>query len=150
MFSSGAALDAMPLARSPGLGSISTTAELLERGLVPGVEGVTLGQRTVVFSDLWKMSEMHGVEFALTKEAGAWRLYSGGVSRVPTPLNAETRILAHTHPGGTVGPSPGDWRALSANYDARLAVNPRSVPYRSRVIHGPGVGDYTPFWPTNR
>ncbi len=150
VFSSGAALNAMPLPRSPGLGSVSTTSELLERGLVPGVEGVTLGQRTVVFSDLWKMSEMHGVEFALTKEAGAWRLYSGGVSRVPTPLGADTRILAHTHPGGTVGPSPGDWRALSANYDARLAVNPRTIPYPSRVIHGPGVGDYTPFFPTNR
>jgi phage tail protein X len=149
-FSSGANLSRMALPRSAELGEVSTTGEILRNGFIPGREGVTLSQRSVVFADIARMSEMHGVEFALTKENGAWRLYSGGVDSVGTPLGANTRVLAHTHPGGSPLPSPADIAALNRNFDARLAVNPAISPYPSRVIYGTGADDVTLFWPNIR
>ena len=58
----------MELPRSPELGAISTTDELLRTGAIPGAEGVILNQPHVLFNDLWRLSERAGVEFVLTHE----------------------------------------------------------------------------------
>ena len=133
---------------SPGLGSRTSMASLADSGQVPGSRGVTLSDHTVKFADVWRLSETHQVEFALTREAGSFRLYSGTYNRVQVPTGCD-RIIAHTHTSGNPFPSStgkyNDIATLNNNYGHHLSANPYARPKPSRVIFGPGVKDYTRF-----
>lgn len=125
----------LALPRTEGLGPMSTTAELLRTGAIPGREGVILQQRTVPFSDIWKMSEKSGVEFVLTKESGGWMLRSGSSTSAPIP--GGIRPILHTHPFDSDGvnsllPSKADINVLN-NYWARNPTIPRPV---SQILTG--------------
>ncbi|MEJ2065436.1 MAG: hypothetical protein P8X74_19510 [Reinekea sp.] len=50
-------LDRIPLPRTEGIGTHSTTRNLLDTSSIPGTQGVILDQRTVVFDDIWQLSE---------------------------------------------------------------------------------------------
>jgi hypothetical protein len=125
----------LALPRTEGLGSTSTTAELLNSGAIPGREGVILQQRTVPYADIWKMSEKSGVEFLLTKENGNWMLRSGSPTSVPIP--GGVRPTLHTHPLDADGlnsllPSKADINVLN-DYWARNPTAPRPV---SQILTG--------------
>lgn len=125
----------LALPRTEGLGSTSTTGELLRSGAIPGREGVILQQRTVPYADIWQMSEKSGVEFLLTKENGSWMLRSGSPTSVPIP--GGVRPTLHSHPLDADGlnsllPSKADINVLN-NYWARNPNAPRPV---SQILTG--------------
>jgi RHS repeat-associated protein len=136
--------------RTAGLGPTTTTAELMASGALPGIEGVTLAQRSVRFGDLHQLSILGGreVEFALTRESGAFRLYSGGAGTVATPSGA--RVIGHTHPGGTMLPSATDINSINNAWLRQLSVQPYTPAVPSRVIWGGGNAENTIFWPSIR
>jgi len=128
-------LNRIALERTKGLGSNSTTKELLSSGAIPGKQGVILDQKTVVFNDIWKMSEKSGVEFILTKENGIFILRSG--SPTSAPIKSGVRPIIHTHPKDTNGvnsllPSNADINILNAQW-ARNPNGPRPV---SQILTG--------------
>jgi Domain of unknown function (DUF4781) len=142
-----------PEARTPGLGTHATTAELLDSGALPGVEGITLTDRIhfesfdSVLADMYRLSTLDGrrIEFALTFEKvdGQWvhRLYSGSVDHVPLPEGAHP--IAHTHPTPHSNhrfASPGDMQLLNRLHDARLADNPSAAARPHFVVFGEKVG----------
>lgn len=82
---------------------------------------MVLGQRTVPFGDVWKLSENSGVEFLLSRENGKFVLRSGSATSVPIP--GGVRPIAHTHPVDADGinsllPSRADINVLN-DYWAR-------------------------------
>jgi len=129
-------LDRIPLPRTEGLGAKSTTQELLQTGAIPGPsQGVILDQRTVVFDDIWQMSERSGVEFILTKENGDFLLRSG--SRTMAPIKSGQRPIVHTHPIDEFGrnsptPSLEDIDILNAVWER----NPNGARPRSQILVG--------------
>ena len=129
-------LGSIALPRTKGLGATSTTDELLRTGAIPGREGVILNQKTVNFSDLWKISDNAGVEFALTREGGNYILRSGAANRVPIPQGV--RPIVHTHPLNAAGvnsvlPSSADIRVLNNLWN----LNPNGARPVSQIITGP-------------
>lgn len=136
--------------RTVGLGETTTLAQLVESGALPGIEGVTLAERTVRFGDLHALSTLGGreIEFALTREGSAFRLYSGGPETVLTPSGA--RVIGHTHPGGTVLPSTTDIDSINNAWLRQLSVDLYAPPAPSRVIWGVGDLDNTIFYPSIR
>ena len=88
-------MEAIPLARSPELGSVSTTEELLRTGYIPGRSGVILDQRVVSYEDIWRLTEQHGIEFALYRQDGKFVLASG--SRVSVEIPEGVRPISHSH-----------------------------------------------------
>jgi RHS repeat-associated protein len=136
--------------RSAGLADTTTIGNLLDTGALPGIEGVTLSQRTIRFGDLQELSTLGGreVEFALTRENGAFRLYSGGPGSVATPSGA--RVIGHTHPGGTILPSTTDINSLNNAWLRQLSIDPYAPVSPSRVIWGIGNTDNTIFYPSIR
>jgi hypothetical protein len=129
-------LSRLALPRTTELGATSTTEELLKTGAIPGREGVILTQKSVSFSDIWKMSDSAGVEFLLTRENGNFVLRSGSPTSVPIPSGV--RPIAHTHPSDIDGvnsllPSPRDINVLN-DYWAR---NPSLQRPASQIITGP-------------
>lgn len=137
----------LPLPRSPELGPVSTTSELLKKGYIPGTDGVILDQNRVLFNDLWQLTEKTGVEFALTRENGRYILRSGSPISVPIPPNV--RPIAHTHPLDRDGvnnplPSRADINVLN-RYWKQHPNEPRPV---SQIIIGPD--ETTRFWATGQ
>ena len=59
-----------PSPRTEGLGSTSTTGELLKSGAILAREGRSAAA-DCAYTDIWQMSEKSGVEFLLTKENGS-------------------------------------------------------------------------------
>ena len=126
----------LELPRSPELGAISTTDELLRTGAIPGAEGVILNQPRVLFNDLWRLSERAGVEFVLTHENGHYVLRSG--SPTSTRIPRGVRPIVHTHPLDSNGvnsrlPSRADINLLN-RYWMLHPDEPRPV---SQIIIGP-------------
>lgn len=133
-------------ARSGWLGEESSLAELISRRGVPGTAGVTLTDSTVRFKDLWQLSKRtDGLEIALTRENGKYRVYSGGTGIVGVPHGV--RPIAHVQPGGGRFPSQDDIDSLTALWDLMKKHNPRARRPRSQVIWGPEPGNATPFGP---
>lgn len=128
-------LHQIPLPRTKGLGSHSTTEHLLKTGAIPGKEGVVLTQRHVPFEHIWQMSEKAGVEFILTRENGKFVLRSGAYNRAPIQRGA--RPILHTHPTNELGlnsklPSAADINILNLHW-ARNPTGPRPV---SQILTG--------------
>jgi hypothetical protein len=95
-----------------------------------------LNQRSVVFKDLWQLSEKSGVEFSLTRESGQFVLRSGSPTNVPVPVGV--RPIVHTHPLDAAGansllPSAKDINVLN-NY---WFLNPTLSRPVSQVMTGP-------------
>jgi hypothetical protein len=142
--------------QTPGLPAVTTLSHLLHHGCIPGWQGVVLEQKSVVFSDLWRLSQRIGVEVSLTKdlEQGntVFRLRSGSRKRSPftKPKFGLVRIIAHTHPSGASQrlPSIQDIENLNDLFLHRIRQQvDAELPY-SRIIFGGGLHDYTIFWPT--
>lgn len=128
----------LALPRTEGLGTTSTTTELLKSGAIPGREGVILRQRTVPFDDIWKMSKQSGVEFVLTREDGGFMLRSGSPTSAPIP--GGVRPIAHSHPPDANGlnsllPSKADINVLNDFW----ARNPTIFRPVSQVLTGQPV-----------
>ncbi len=135
--------------RTPNLPHSASATEILEKEWVPGSEGITLSDRTVKFSDLYKMTENLDIEFGLTREIvdgkSVYRLYSGGKNAVTMPTRGN---MAHTHPSGSRLPSATDIENINKLFLDLLEENPLApVPHR-RIIWGPGPQDSTIYYPT--
>jgi hypothetical protein len=133
--------------RTSGLGTSSTTSELLKSGAIPGQEGVILSQRVVKYSDIWQMSEKTGLEFALTRENGNFILRSGAPNQVNIPVGV--RPIAHTHPSNLLGKiqpiqSIQDINSLNAYWKS----NPNAPRPKSIVIWGESAKERTIFGAT--
>jgi len=115
----------------------------------PGIDGVVLAQRTVIFNDLWRLTvALGGVEVCLVRRDGRFHLYSGTANRCPTgPIAADKRIIAHTHPSGSPQPSRQDIAALDAQFLMALKHDRYALVPISRVIWGTMRGDFTIFRP---
>jgi hypothetical protein len=134
--------------RTPGLPESITLAELRKIRGVPGPQGVILNQKSVSFSDMWKLSEDTGLEYVLTKENGKFILRSGAPSTVRSPKYI--RPIAHTHPTTPLGefdslPSDADIDALNRLWQR----NPNGPRPTSTVIWGPEPGNTTQFGATS-
>jgi RHS repeat-associated protein len=136
-----------PVFVSKNLPQSATMKQLLEGKLLPGNRGVTISDRSIQFDSLWKLSEMHGVEWALTREldkAGntVFRVYSGGQRWIHTPSD-KIRQIAHTHPSGNPRPS---WNfdvfhhneAWIRYIESLPPGTPLPPPWPQRIIYGPG------------
>jgi hypothetical protein len=131
-------LDKIPYPRTQGLGASSTTAELLQSGAIPGVEGVVLNQRVVKFADIWAITEKTGIEFALTREGGQYILRSGSQTSVAIPRGV--RPILHSHP---VDPLTGARSVLPSRADINTLnnlwnLNPNGPRPVSQILIGPG------------
>jgi hypothetical protein len=141
-------LDRIPLPRTEGIGTHSTTRNLLDTSSIPGTQGVILDQRTVVFDDIWQLSENAGVEFILTKESGNFILRRG--SRTTAPVQLGQRPILHTHPTDEFGmnsllPSTADINILNAAW----ARNPNGSRPVSQILTGqdtPTIFRATGLW----
>jgi hypothetical protein len=134
--------------RTPGLPESITLTELRKIRGVPGPEGVILEQKSVSFSEMWKLSEDTGLEYVLTKENGKFILRSGAPSTVRSPKYI--RPIAHTHPTTPLGefdslPSDADIDALNRLWQR----NPNGPRPTSTVIWGPEPGNTTQFGATS-
>lgn len=133
--------------RTIGLGAESTTAELLKTGAIPGQEGVILTQKVVKYSEIWKLSDNSGLEFALTKENGKFILRGGGADRVNIP--AGVRPIAHTHPPNVLGEiQPHQSIADINTLNKYWSQNPNAPRPKSVVIWGESAAERTPFGAT--
>ena len=137
--------------RTAGLADEVSMADLMASGALPGSRGVTLSDRTVRFGDIHMLSTHNGrsIEFALTREKGRFRLYSGGSDHSVVPGGAGVRILGHTHPSGGRFIGGQDQRSLFNHFMTRLdaGMSPRQARYPSRVIFGPQDADNLLFYP---
>jgi hypothetical protein len=129
--------------------------DILEQGLLPGLTGVTISNRSVAFKRLWDLTAKHDVEFALTHELidgkSVYRLYSGERGFVEYPTTNLIRRIAHTHPSGNAAISEADvanHNRAWLRYFERNGRKPYTPQFPSRVVYGPGVRDYTMFWPS--
>ena len=90
---------------------------------LPGSKGYQVAHR---LSDrqMEFLTNEYGVEFAQVYQQGPGKnggggkyfIYSGSVNSVFVPINKDTMLINHTHPGGTAWPSKEDMKlmALSA------------------------------------
>ncbi len=86
---------------------------------LPGSAGVPIPNRPTSL-ELENLSAKHNVEFAVTYKLGSGRnggggqyfLYSGTADRVFVPLEKDSMLIAHTHPGGTATESIADRNVL--------------------------------------
>lgn len=144
------------VARSERCPERCTLTDLLAEGLVPGLQGVIVEQRSIVFSDIWTLSKMIGAEVSLTKDMvdgrPVFRVRSGTRFDAPItkPRQGLLRILAHTHPSGSDAklPSARDIHLLNDLFLYQLRHRADASLPHSRVIHGAGLHDYTIFWPS--
>lgn len=150
----GAQYSPLPFAfRTANLPQSATVAEILQKGWIPGREGITLFDRTIRFADLYRMTEAQEIEFGLTREVvggkSVYRLYSGGRDAVTMPSGEGVRIIGHSHPrrSGSRFPSIRDIDNINRAFLNALEVNPASpVPHR-RVIWGSGPWESTIYYP---
>lgn len=142
--------------QTPGLPSVTTLSHVIRNRCIPGWQGVVLDQQSIVFSDLWRLSQITGVEISLTKDLYErrviFRLRSGSRKRSPftKPMFGLVRIIAHTHPSGHSQrlPSIQDIENLNDLFLHQLRSQANAQLPHSRVIFGGGLHDYTVFWPS--
>ena len=93
-------LGGMEAPRTPGLGERASMSEIVQGTAVPGSKGVILTDQVAspaeLYSDMFKLSQQNGVEYALTREGDDLILRSGAPNKVRVPSQADP--LAHTHP----------------------------------------------------
>ncbi len=145
-------LTGMQAPRTPGLGERASMPELVQSDAVPGSKGVTLTDRVAspaeLYSDMFKLSQQNGVEYALTKEGDDLVLRSGAPDKVRVPSQAE--VLAHTHPFDPktempqTMPSRADVNALNG----RWGRNPDSPRPSSDIVWGPEPDQVTQYHAT--
>jgi RHS repeat-associated protein len=151
---SGLGVSQQALPRTPGIPDSATMAEILENGWIPGRQGITVTDRTVMFSDMFKASKASGVEFGLAREtigeSRVFKLYSGGGNNVRIPSGPGARNIGHTHPQGSRYPSTGpfsDMDNINKAFLKALQQDPATpLPHR-RVIWGEGLNDNTVYYP---
>jgi hypothetical protein len=106
--------------RTRRLAERALMSELVKIGAIPARKGVVLTdsvnldsarERERLYDDMFYLSELAKVEFALTRERGQLVLRSGGYYHVWLPRTAE--LIAHTHPRGIRLPSRADIRRLT-------------------------------------
>lgn len=142
--------------QTPKLPSVTTLSYMIHNKCIPGWQGVVLDQQSIVFSDLWSLSQIIGVEVSLTKDLEKqrmiFRLRSGSRKRSPftKPMFGLVRIIAHTHPSGHSQrlPSIQDIENLNNLFLHQLRSQANAQLPHSRVIFGGGLHDYTIFWPS--
>ena len=126
--------------RTPGLGEHASMSELVRGGAVPGTDGVILsdqvGNPAELYSDMFKLSQQNGVEYALTREDGNLVLRSGAPNRVSIPADADP--VAHTHPFDPEVQSPQKMpsRADVNALNRRWSLNPDGARPASDVVWG--------------
>jgi hypothetical protein len=88
---------------------------------LPGATGVKISSRPTI-SELENLTAKHGVEFATIYKlgpnanggGGQYILYSGTKKSVSIPIDKDTILVNHTHPGGAAFASEGDIKVLNA------------------------------------
>ena len=145
-------LSGMEAPRTPGLGERASMPELVQGGAVPGAEGVILTDQVAgpaeLYSNMFKLSQQNGVEYALTKEGDDLVLRSGAPAKVAIPGDAEP--IAHTHPFDPetetpqTMPSRADVNALNGRWN-RSPDSPRPS---SDIIWGSGPDQVTRYHAT--
>ena len=112
---------------------------------LPGRAGVDIPNRPTI-TELENLTEKHGVEFATTYKlgpgpngaGGQYRMFSGDATSVGIPIEPDSMLIYHTHPGGTPWASGAD-RAVM---DALEAVG---SPQRTSCLIPVGMGCAIPF-----
>jgi len=87
---------------------------------LPGETGIQIKHR-LTDSQMEFLTNEYGVEFAQVYErgngknghGGKYTIYSGTVNSVSIPVNSNTVLINHTHPGGTASPSRKDLILMS-------------------------------------
>lgn len=86
---------------------------------LPGSKGIQVKKR-LTDSQMIFLTNEYGVEFAQVYErgpgkngrGGKYKIYSGTVNSVIIPVNSNTILINHTHPGGTAYPSKKDLKLM--------------------------------------
>ncbi|MCR5311309.1 MAG: JAB domain-containing protein [Lachnospiraceae bacterium] len=86
---------------------------------LPGGKGIQV-KRRLTDAQMSFLTKEYGVEFAQVYErgqgkngaGGKYMIYSGTVDHVHIPINKNTVLINHTHPGGTAHPSQEDMRVM--------------------------------------
>ena len=87
---------------------------------LPGAKGIKVNHR-LTDNQMVFLTNKYGVEFAQVYErgprknghGGRYIIYSGTGNRVEFPVNNNTVLINHTHPGGTAHPSEADKRLMA-------------------------------------
>lgn len=87
---------------------------------LPGKSGYQIKNR-LTDRQMEFLTEEYGVEFAQVYQhgpgknggGGKYYLYSGTETSVEVPVNANTMLISHTHPGGTASPSRQDMKLMA-------------------------------------
>lgn len=87
---------------------------------LPGTAGIHVKKR-LTDSQMTFLTNEYGVEFAQVYErgqgknghGGKYRIYSGTANSVTIPVNSNTVLINHTHPGGTAHPSKQDLKLMA-------------------------------------
>jgi hypothetical protein len=136
--------------RTRRLAERALMSELVKIGAIPARKGVVLTdsvnldsarERERLYDDMFYLSELAKVEFALTREKGQLVLRSGGYYHVWLPRTAE--LIAHTHPRGIRLPSRTDIRRLTRWWQRVGGPAPTSD-----IIWGYGPAHVSRYGPT--
>ena len=87
---------------------------------LPGSNGYQVAHR-LSDKQMEFLTNEYGVEFAQVYQrgpgknggGGKYYIYSGDVSSVRVPVNKDTMLINHTHPGGTASPSKQDLKLMA-------------------------------------
>lgn len=138
--------------RSIWLGKSISMTELVERAGIPGRQGVALTDKlddaSELYSDMFKLSQQNGIEYALTRENGQFVLRSGAPDTVAIPRGVAP--IAHTHPPDEIlGIQPHPSRADINTLNDLWERNPDGPRPTSHIIWGPGSEHVTSFGATS-
>ena len=136
---------------------VMTADEIVRRGIKPGAEGVRIDGKPVTTTQMYALSQQHGVEYALTQTRDpktgkpTFRLYSGSQYSVSVPGtgNLVERAVAHTHPtpnGKEMHPSYKDMKAMQDRFQAKIdrGISPTGARERQVIVWGDKPGQATP------
>lgn len=92
----------------------------LDFNKLPGAHGYQIKNR-LTDKQMEYLTNEHGVEFAQVYQLGPGKnggggkyfIYSGNKNSVLVPVNKNTILINHTHPGGTASPSKQDMKLLA-------------------------------------
>ena len=129
-------------------GGFSTLSKTIGSGVPEYGSAFEIGSQRLTNSQMAELTNRYGIEFAQVYKAGAGKnggggtyfLYSGSVNRVRVPVEANTFLINHTHPGGTLYASPMDMQLLR---NMQAAGNPQKV--SSIVMGGENTGQAIEF-----
>ncbi len=124
--------------------------DVLKNGWIPGEKGVVLTDRTILWDDLWELTQMtkgiwpeypHGIEFGLGYARAAdgtivRKLYSGTGVSVVWPEEV-VRKAAHVHPSGIGKASASDITAWRKDYATLRGLDPNAPLPPAYIIYGP-------------